>query len=407
MVDMTVILVRYAEIALKGSNRRLFEEQLRENILRSLNLPPSKVKHFHTQFAIHPAGEDVNAVMEGLKKVFGIAWYAAAQTCETSLNAIIETGLEVAQKQIKSGHRFAIRAQRSEKNLPFTSVDIERKLGDAVRRSTGAQVDLGDPEKVVYVSASTEGAYIYSEKIPGPGGLPVGTSGKVLSLLSGGTDSIVSSYYLARRGAQVDFLHFHVFPGKDAVLGSKIERIASKLSAYTFSKHLYLSSYLPFDMHMLGHPIREAGYELVIFRRVMARVAAALAQKHDYQAIVLGDSLGQVASQTMENMVAVNDAVSMPIFRPLVGMDKVEIMDQVREMGLFEEATEPYKDCCSIIAPNPVIKAYLPFVYTIEKDLDISTVVDEMVDQVEQISLYDASAEAQKSLVKNDEIYAK
>jgi thiamine biosynthesis protein ThiI len=383
---MTVILVRYAEIALKGSNRPLFEAQLQENMLRRLNFPPAKVKRYHTQFAIYPSREEVNAVLENLKRVFGIAWYAAAQTCETSLSAIIETGLEVAKDRIRPDHSFAIRAQRSEKNLPFTSVDIERELGDAVRQATGAQVDLEDPEKVVYVSASTEGSYIYTEKIPGPGGLPVGSSGKVLSLLSGGTDSIVSSYYLARRGAQVDFLHFHVFPDKQAVLDSKIERIASKLAEYTFSNYLYLSSYLPFDMHILANPIREAGYELVIFRRVMVMVAAALAQKHDYQAIVLGDSLGQVASQTMENMVAVDEAVSIPIFRPLVGMDKVEIMDKVREMGLFEEAAAPYKDCCSIIAPNPVIKAYLPFVHTIERDLNINTVVNEMVDQVEKVT---------------------
>lgn len=382
---MTVILVRYAEIALKGSNRPLFEAQLRENMLRRLNFPPSKVKHHHTQFAIYPSREEVNAAMEALKRVFGIAWYAAAQTCETSLSEIIQTGLEVAKDKIKPNLTFAIRAQRSEKNLPFTSVDIERELGEAVRQATGAQVDLNDPEKVVYVSASTEGAYVYTEKIPGPGGLPVGTSGRVLSLLSGGTDSIVSSYYLARRGAQVDLLHFHVFPDKQDVLDSKINRIVSKLSEYTFSEVLYLSSYLPFDMHMLGNPIREPGYELVIFRRVMARVAAALAQKYDYQAIVLGDSLGQVASQTMENMVAVDEAVSIPIFRPLVGMDKVEIMNKVREMGLFEEAAAPYKDCCSIIAPNPVIKAYLPFVHTIEKDLNITAVVDEMVDQVEKV----------------------
>lgn len=403
---MTIILVRYAEIALKGSNRPLFEEQLRENLLRRLNFPPSKVKHYHTQFAIYPSPEEVDAVMEDLKKVFGIAWYAAAQTCETSLSAIIQTGLEAAKDIIKPSHRFAIRAQRSEKNLPFTSVDIERELGDAVRQATGAQVDLTTPEKFVYVSASTEGAYIYTEKIPGPGGLPVGTSGRVLSLLSGGTDSIVSSYYLARRGAQVDFLHFHVFPDGRAVLDSKIDRIVSKLAEYTFSNYLYLSSYLPFDMHMLGQQIREAGYELVIFRRVMARVAAALAQKHDYQAIVLGDSLGQVASQTMENMVAVDEAVSIPIFRPLVGMDKVEIMDKVREMGLFEEAAAPYKDCCSIIAPKPVIKAYLPFVHTIEKDLNISTVVDEMVDQVEQISLSGLSPDPPQTLVRNDEYAA-
>jgi len=280
----------------------------------------------------------------------------------------------------------AIRAQRADKALPFTSPDLERELGEAVRQATGAQVDLDDPDTTIYVSTSTEESYVYAEKLPGPGGLPVGTSGRVLSLLSGGPDSIASSYYLARRGAQVDFLHFHVFPNKDSVLDSKIIPIVSKLSKYTLSDQLYLSSYLPFEMQVLGLQVRDARYELVVFRRLMARIAEALAQKHGYQAIVLGDSLGQVASQTMENIAAVDEAVSIPVFRPLIGMDKVEIMDLVQEIGLLEEAISPYKDCCSLITPKPVIKAYLPFVHTIEKDLNLSRVVEEMVDEVEVVA---------------------
>ena len=383
---MVVVLVRYAEIALKGSNRPFFEEKLYQNLQRVLDLPPSRVKHFRTQFAIYPSPREFNRVLEDLRKVFGVAWYAPARTCRTSLGAIVQTGLEVAKANVKPGDTFAVRAQRADKALPFTSPDLERELGEAVRQATGAQVDLDDPDTTIYVSTSTEESYVYAEKFPGPGGLPVGTSGRVLSLLSGGPDSIASSYYLARRGAQVDFLHFHVFPNKDAVLDSKIIPIVSKLSKYTLSDQLYLSSYLPFEMQVLGLQVRDARYELVVFRRFMARIAEALAQKHGYQAIVLGDSLGQVASQTMENIAAVDEAVSIPVFRPLIGMDKVEIMDLVQEIGLLEEAIAPYKDCCSLITPKPVIKAYLPFVHTIEKDLNLSRVVEEMVDEVEVVA---------------------
>ena len=382
---MTVILVRYAEIALKGANRPLFEEQLQNNIRQALNFPLSKVRRFHTQFVVYPEAHEEGQALQNLGKAFGIAWYAPAQPCETSLPTILKTGLQVALETINPNDTFAVRAQRSDKSLPFTSPEIERRLGEVILQSIDAQVDLENPDKTIYVSASTEGSYIYTQKIAGPGGLPVGSSGKVLSLLSGGPDSIVSSYYLAKRGAQVDFLHFHVFPNKDTVLDSKISAIVTKLSEYTFSKRIFLSSYLPFEMHMLGFELREPGYELVVFRRLMAQVAEALAREHGYQAIVFGDSLGQVASQTMENIAAVSEGISLPIFRPLIGMDKLEIIRVVEEIGLFDQATAEYKDCCSIIAPNPVTKAYLPFVHTIEKELNFSEIVQEMVEQIEEV----------------------
>ena len=383
----TVILVRYAEIALKGDNRPFFEAQLRTNLQLALGFPAEKVKQFHTQYAVYPGKGEMEAALARIGKVFGVAWYAPAKTCASTLDAIVKAGESLASAWIDPKKTFAVRAQRSDKSLPFTSVDVERALGGAVIDATGAAVNLGDPQQVLYISVSVEGSYLYTEKHPGPGGLPVGSSGKVLSLISGGIDSILASYLVAKRGAQVDYLHFHIFPDKSQVLASKIPAIANQLAAYCLSQDLYLSSYLPFESRALGLKKDDVGYELVLFRRVMVRVAAALAERHGYQALVVGDSLGQVASQTMENIIAVDEAVSMPVFRPLIGMDKVEVIDQVKSIGLFREATARYKDCCSIIAPHPVTRAYLPIVRRIERDRGLAQVVREMAEQVEVVEV--------------------
>lgn len=384
---MTVILVRYSEIALKGANRYLFERQLRDNIIRALGLPPSMVRQSQTQLVITSPEEKEQVILDRLRKVFGIAWYARTKACRSALEDIVGTCLEVADGTIKTDNTFAIRAQRSDKKLPFSSVDIENEAGEAIRKASHAGVDLKNPDVTVFVSASSETTYVYTEKIQGPGGLPVGSSGHVLSLISGGPDSIASSYRLAKRGAVVDFLHFHVFPDRRQVLDSKVAEIAAGLSTSTFSKNLYLASYTPFMLRVMDIKKPKDKYELVIFRRLMARVGERLAIRHGYQALVLGDSLGQVASQTMENIVAVEDAVNIPIFRPLIGMDKLEITRLVQRIGLFEEAIAPYKDCCSIIAPNPIIKAYLPRVRALEEELDIQKAVNDIVDAIELVKI--------------------
>jgi tRNA uracil 4-sulfurtransferase len=386
---MTKIIVRYAEIALKGSNRHIFVRQLKNNIVRILGVSPRAVRHHHHQFVVRVRDSETDQMLNKLRKVFGIAWFAPTHTCPSNMEDIIQTGRDVAMRIIDPSKTFAIRAQRPDKSLPFTSVDIERQLGEAVRTMSGATVDLGNPDITIYVTAFSETTYIYTEKVPGPGGLPVYTSGKVLSLLSGGLDSIAASFNMAKRGAEVDFLHFHVFPTHLPVLESPISKIVSKLSTSTLSKYLYLASYIPFEVHMLDLNRADAKYELVVFRRLMARVAERLAEKHDYQALVLGDSLGQVASQTLENMVAVDKAVSIPVFRPLIGSDKKDIMKLVQNIGLFKEANAPYKDCCSLLSPNPVLETSIERVDDLERKLDMDTICKEILASIVKVSIAD------------------
>jgi tRNA uracil 4-sulfurtransferase len=386
---MTRIIVRYAEIALKGSNRHIFIRQLKNNIIRILGVSPRAVRHQHHQFVVRVRDSETDQMLMKLRKVFGIAWFAPTHTCPSTMESIIQNGIEVANGKVEPGKTFAIRAQRPDKSLPFTSVDIERQLGEAVRTICGARVDLDHPDITIFVTAFAEITYIYTEKIPGPGGLPVYTSGKVLSLLSGGLDSIAASFNMAKRGAEVDFLHFHVFPSHLAVLETPIAAIISKLATTTLSKHLYLASYTPFEVRMLDLERSQTKYELVIFRRVMVRVAETLAEKHGYQAIVLGDSLGQVASQTLENMVAVDEAVSIPIFRPLIGTDKKDIMKLVQNIGLFKEANTPYKDCCSLLTPNPSLETSIGRVHHVESKLDIGSIKKEILESIETVSIAD------------------
>jgi tRNA uracil 4-sulfurtransferase len=395
---MKKIIVRYAEIALKGSNRHIFIRQLKNNIIHILGIPPGAVKHRHHQFIVRVRDNETEHMLKKLKKVFGVAWFAPTYSCPSTMEAIIRTGTEIALKTLDESKTFAIRAQRADKKLPFTSVEIEQQLGEAVRTTCGARVDLNHPEITIFVTASTDNAFIYTEKIAGPGGLPVHTSGKVLSLLSGGLDSIAASFNMAKRGTEVDFLHFHMYPSHLTVLDSPIAAIVSKLSTTTLSKYLYLGSYTPFEMRILELERPDAKYELVIFRRLMARVAQALAEEHGYQAIVLGDSLGQVASQTLENIVAVDDAVSIPIFRPLIGTDKKDIMSLVQRIGLFNEANTPYKDCCSLLSPNPSLDTSIERVRNLEKKININAIVGEIVESVETVLILNPQINAQVSV---------
>lgn len=381
------ILVRYAEIALKGANRYLFENQLQENIRRSLRHAHVKVERHQPHLVVNVRSEELDIVLNNLGKVFGVAWFAPAERCDRNLDDLVKSSLKLIQGKVETDQSFAVRAQRADKSLPFTSVDVEVQVGEAIRKKTGAHVDLDNPDVIVYVNVSFEGAYLHTQRIPGSGGLPVGTSGRVLALLSGGTDSIAAAYSLAKRGAQVDLLHFHALPHDEDVVESKISTIATDLSLSTYSQKLFLASYLPFQMKVLGLDENEIGYELILFRRTMVRVGEAISREYDYQAIILGDSLAQVASQTLENMITLDQAVSVPLFRPLIGMDKLEIRRMVKKTGLYMIALAPYKDCCSIIARKPVTKAYLPKVFELEEKLGIDRVIDEITDQIKAIDI--------------------
>lgn len=357
---MTDILVRYSEIGLKGKNRNFFENQLVKNIKQALGNNLIQLIKQYKQYVLRVKGSG-----DELKNVFGIAWYVPVIIVENDEKQISTAALKLVQTK----KTFAIRAHHN----------LEIKLGDIIRIEKKIRVDLDNPGQTIYVVEADDKAYVFNQKIPGPGGLPVATSGKVLCLLSGGFDSIAAAYLLAKRGAQVDFLHFHVFPDEKKVLASKIMAITKKLKIFTLSQKLYLASYLPFQMEILSlASARDCKQELVVYRRLMVRVGEEIARKFGYQVLVLGDSLGQVASQTLENICAVDDAVKIPVFRPLIGMDKKDIIDLVRQIGLESETNKPYKDCCSLISTHPATRANLIKIQKIEKSIKIEAITKEI-----------------------------
>jgi len=381
--DMNTILIRYGEIALKGGNRDFFENRLRKNISRTLDIGSSRIIKHRSQLLIRTSQDEIRGFCEKLQKVFGIAWFAPGYLVENDLDKTAEVCEKVGKAIIKSGDTFAIKANRSMKEVPYDSQDIGIKCGSAVNIATNSKVNLSNPDVEILVHVSRAGTYVLPQRIEGLKGMPVGSSTRMLSLLSGGFDSIASSFLLAKRGARVDYLHFHVYTDKEKVLESKIPRIVRKLSESTLSGNLIMSSYIPFEMKVIGFDKNSYRYEMVLFRRLMAQIAERYAIANNYSAIIFGDSLGQVASQTMENIAAVADAVRIPIFRPLIGMDKVEVIDFVRKIGLYDEASADYKDCCSIVSPRPITKARLPIIYKLEEELKITEIIDQMMDEIE------------------------
>lgn len=381
---MDTVIVRYGEVALKGKNRGRFVEQLARNIAGSLGISRKAISADTGQLVIRTP----NTIdLDPLAGVFGVVWYGRADECANDLASIEAKAVEAARAAIQLGQSFAVRAGRGFKQLPFTSPQIEMAAGRAVQQATQARVDLEHPDCTIGVYCGPHGAYVYVAKQRGPGGMPVGMGGRALCLLSGGFDSIAAAYLLAKRGAQVDFLHFYASPMLDDAHDTKVFHIGQSLRRFTYSDRLYMASYVPFQMATLSLADGDASHELVVFRRFMARVGERLADKRGYQALIFGDSLSQVASQTMTNLGAVDRAVEIPVLRPLIGFDKQEVIDLVQSIGLYELAAAPYKDCCSLIATNPATNASLPRVQRIEAEIGLKSLVQTVLDQVEMVSL--------------------
>lgn len=384
---MAKILIRYAEIGLKGKNLNFFEQQLIDNLKRSLNLSSQAVTKLQKQILIDVSDSLINQSLKKLEHVFGVAWFAPVVEVKTDLTVITKAVVSLAKKQIKAKDTFAISAHRNDKTISFTSQEADRALGTAVIKAIKAKVDLSKPDKTIYLDLGKTNTFIYSAKLAGAGGLPVGTSGKVLCLLSGGFDSIAAAYQLAKRGTQVDFAHFHVFSDHQQVLKTKIKDIVDQLKVFTYSQRLFLLSYIPFQMEVVDLAPNLSPHELVVFRRLMIKVAGELAKKHGYEALVVGDSLGQVASQTLSNIVAVDAVADLPVFRPLIGTDKREIIDLVRRLGLETAAIAPYKDCCSIISRSPATRANFAKIAAIESKIDVNKIIDEIANNAGIITL--------------------
>jgi thiamine biosynthesis protein ThiI len=371
-----VTLIHYGEISLKGRNRALFEIKLKENIEQATG---GSVKRYRGRFVLEGGNT------ESLKDVFGISWFAEAFKVGKNIESLKQLSLNEIAKRAEGKSSFGVFVRRSDKSFPYTSPELADMIGGEINDKYGIRVDLKKPELSLFIEIADE-AYIYFIKVQGLRGFPVDVSGKVLSLLSGGIVSPVASYLMMKRGCGVDFLHFHVFSDNDYVKETKMARIFRSLDRYQNDYNAYLAPYYPFETQMLK-AVNTGGHELVLFRRFMVKVAERIAAKSGCKALVTGDSLGQVASQTMDNIAEVNSAVSLPIFQPLISYDKQEIVDLAKRIGTYEDSIAVYKDCCSIVSSNPRTRANRRRLRELEEQFDIDNLVEKTLDL---ISVYKA-----------------
>jgi len=382
-----VINIHFGEVALKGGNRSSFENLLISNIGSALaQFGKFSVRKTESRLVVTPKGEfDEVSVRKALSNVFGIEFFSISLSTKADVEDLKKAVL--SHSSSLSGKSIRVETKRSDKRFPLTSQRINEIIGAALV-DAGCSVDLENPEETVFIEVLSDRALISLERVRGPGGLPVGCSGKVLSLLSGGIDSPVSSWMMLKRGCDVDFLHVHPFADNKEAVDSKIMKLAKALRAYSPSNRPVRLFVVPYNEFYKKSIAMDQKSELVVFRRFIIRLANGLAKKHGYRGLVTGDSLGQVASQTLGNLYATNEASEMPVFRPLIGFNKQEIVDLAKKVGTYDLSIEEYKDCCSLVAyKNPSTNVKLEIAKKIEDEIKIDEVVEKTLEQVEVVEL--------------------
>jgi thiamine biosynthesis protein ThiI len=393
-----VALIHYGEIGLKGKNIDFFKNKLRDNIRRALqgfvspsavNLGRSRItvelseRHLKQTLAAKAceSADSVNKEVESrLKKVFGIQYFGLGLRSSLALE-----NMELAAANLlkdESFKSFRVDAKRSNKAYHLTSPEINSEIGAFIQKTFSSEVKLKEPDVTVHVEIGDRESYVYTRKVPGPGGLPVGVSGKVVALLSAGFDSPVASYQMMKRGAEVIFVHFHSYPfiSKDSI--DQARSLVKVLTAYQFRSRLYLVPFAETQQLIVANT--PAALRVILYRRMMVRIAEAIAEKQWAEGLVTGESLGQVASQTLRNMRVVDEVARRPILRPLVGFDKGEIIDTSKRIGTFEISSAPYDDCCSFLLPKrPNTWASPEEVSKAEMSLDTERLVAQALEKTE------------------------
>lgn len=375
------VLVHYHELALKGRNRKHFEYRLVHHIRRALK-PLTHVHVDALQGRIRVSFADEAAwprLEDQLKRAFGIVNFSLTRSVPlphdnpdlTALKAAITSHLPTFPYET-----FRVSAKRADKRFPKTSMEVEQEIGAAVVEETGKKVKLKNPDLEILVELVPPEAYYSCQREAGPGGLPTGTGGKVVSLISGGIDSPVATYRMLKRGCKAVFVHFHGRPYLSRVSEEKVQDIVKLLTRYQLYSRLYLIPFGEIQSQIVVNsppPVR-----VVLYRRLMLRIAAKIAEQEEAWGLVTGDSLGQVASQTPENIVVINQATTIPILRPLIGMDKLEITQQAQAIGTFETSIEPDQDCCTLFVPkHPRTRCDLPGILKVEEHLDIPALIQQ------------------------------
>ena len=378
------IIVRYHEIALKRGNRRRFVSRLVENIKKALKgLRVSDVRALMGKIGIfYDEPIPWQDIHDRLTKVFGISNFSPAYLVSHRIEDMEESILTAIRSEGRAFKSFAINTKRGFKGFPLTSPEVNRVIGEYIRVHTSAGVDLEKPELTISIEIIPEVAFFSFDRFPGPGGIPAGISGKVCSLLSGGIDSPVATLRMMKRGCEVVFVHFHSYPYLDKTTQEKVVELTKRLTEYQFDSRLYL---IPFgEIQREISVVVEPRYRVILYRRMMLRIAERIALKERAKALITGESLGQVASQTLDNLSIIEVVVSLPILRPLIGMDKDEIIDEAKRIGTFEISTMPDQDCCQLFVPrHPATRARKEDIDICESRLDIEGIVEDSLNRME------------------------
>lgn len=388
------VLLKLGEVVLKGNNRELFEQRLQANIKAALKDFDFKVdvRQRHGVIALFlPDGtavEVADAVAERVAYVPGLVWIHRAWRVEKDPGAVTKAAIELLadRDDVRRGVSFAVRSRRRDKRFPLTSMEIDRSVGGELNDIYGLPVDLKNPELVVSIEVDRDEVFVFTGGTPGQGGLPVGTSGRGLVLMSGGIDSPVAAYRMMRRGLRVDFLHFSGIPFTTSESIYKAYALVRALDRFQGRSRLWV---VPFGKAQQS--IKASGQDrlaVISQRRLMLKTAEEVARRLRAGALVTGDSLGQVSSQTLQNITAQDDAVDMPILRPLIGLDKTEIMAEARRIGTLEISELPDEDCCTLLAPRRAeTAAKIADLRQIEKRLDAEELAVQLADSLQEYKL--------------------
>lgn len=382
-MQYTEIMVRYGELSTKGKNQRDFVNRLGGNIRKSLHaFPKLEVHPKRDRTHVTLNGEDSNAVIERLKQVFGIQNFSPSLKVDRTLEAIHAGVLKMMKEQLKPGMTFKINTRRSDHHFEMDTNELNEELGGFVLdHFPEASVKMRQPDLILRVEVRSNGVFLSSETIQGAGGLPVGTAGKGMMMLSGGIDSPVASYLGMKRGVDMEMVHFFSPPYTSEQALAKAKELTSRLAAFGGSLQ-----FIQVPFAKIQEEIKEKvpeGYLMTVQRRMMLRLTVALAKKRGGKAIFNGESLGQVASQTMESMEAINDVTNMPILRPVISLDKTEIIKQAKEIGTYDLSILPFEDCCTIFAPPaPKTRPDTERARYYEKRIDVEGLMKEALDGV-------------------------
>ena len=385
-----MFLLKLGEIVLKGANRRTFEETLKKNVRRTVShFGAFKVYIMQSTVYVEPQADDcdLDGAWEACGHVFGVSSMCRCRACEKNLDAIYQAVVDYLGDELSVQKSFKVESKRSDKSFPLNSIQISQEIGGRLAEAfPQVAVDVHTPAYVVNVEVRDFAAYIHGPAVPGAGGLPTGTGGRAAVLLSGGIDSPVAGYMIAKRGVELECIHFFSYPYTSERAKEKVLELAKLMTRYCGRMTVDVVGFTEIQEAIRDHCHEE--YFTIIMRRFMMRISEAIARDHGAKCLVTGENLGQVASQTMDAMAVTGAVVHMPIFHPLIGMDKEEIVTIARKIGTLDTSILPYEDCCTVFTPkHPKTKPSLGPVEAEEAKLDVAGLIARAIENTEKIQV--------------------